>query len=113
MKECMENDYLIDRELQRTKTFTGIKSVPAQDLAVIQNQGPGFIADRSREYLVSSDRAIILLRKRFLNAVKALQNGIEPPEAFDSDSYDVRPTALFLPRGVDVHEASDAQAAVR
>jgi phthalate 4,5-dioxygenase len=75
MKENMANEYLVDREEQRTTTFTGIKSTVAQDLAVTQDQGGGWIADRSREYLVSSDRAIIMLRKRLLAPAKALQQG--------------------------------------
>jgi phthalate 4,5-dioxygenase oxygenase subunit len=103
-KETMENDYLVDREMQSTQTFSGIKSILAQDLAVTQDQGGGWIADRSREYLVSSDRAIILMRKRLLGAAKALQEGIEPPEARNAKAYCVRPGDFMLPRDVAVTE---------
>jgi phthalate 4,5-dioxygenase oxygenase subunit len=106
MLENMENEYLIDRDVQRTMTYTGIKSIVAQDLAVVQDQGGGNIADRSREYLVSSDRAIILLRKRLLTAAKALQQGIEPPEAQRTKSYMVRPGDFMLPRDVPVVEGA-------
>ena len=102
MLENMENEYLIDRDVQRTTSYTGIKSIVAQDLAVVQDQGGGFIADRSREYLVSSDRAIILLRKRLLTAAKALQQGVEPPETQRPKSYMVRPGDFLLPRDVPV-----------
>ena len=52
------NDYLIDRLMQRNYSYTGIKSFPIQDLAMIEDQwGP--IANRSLEHLVSSDEAII------------------------------------------------------
>jgi phthalate 4,5-dioxygenase oxygenase subunit len=57
MRESRENEYLMNRDDQRTETFIGIRSVVAQDLPVTQEQDPDVIADRSREYLVSSDRA--------------------------------------------------------
>ena len=104
--ENAANDYRIDRELQRTTTYTGIKSIVAQDLAVAQDQGGGTRLDRSREYLVSSDRAIIALRKRLLTAVKALQNGVEPPEARNARAYGVRPGDFMLPRDIAVAEGA-------
>jgi phthalate 4,5-dioxygenase oxygenase subunit len=103
--ENMENDYLVDREAQRTRTFTGIKSIPAQDLAVAQDQG-GLIADRSREYLVSSDRAIIAARKKFLTRVKGLMSGQEPPEATNPRAYGVRAIDFYLPRDVTVADGA-------
>src|ERR1019366_7326844 len=42
-RENAENEYLIDRDDQSTTTYTGIKSIVAQDLAVTQDQG-GLIA---------------------------------------------------------------------
>jgi phenylpropionate dioxygenase-like ring-hydroxylating dioxygenase large terminal subunit len=99
------NNYLIDREDQRKRTFTGIKAIPNQDLAVTQEQGPGWIADRSLEKLTSSDTAIVAMRKRLLDAAKALQEGIEPPEAKRPQAYRVRPIDTLLPRDVGVEEA--------
>jgi phenylpropionate dioxygenase-like ring-hydroxylating dioxygenase large terminal subunit len=99
--ENMTNDYMIDRDVQRTKTFSGIRSIPAQDLAVAQDQG-GLIADRSLEYLVSSDKAIITLRKRLLGRVKELMAGTEPPEAQRPDAYGVRAVDFYLPRDVEL-----------
>jgi phthalate 4,5-dioxygenase oxygenase subunit len=104
--ENASNDYRIDRDLQRTATFTGIRSIVAQDLAVAQDQGGGPRLDRSQEYLVSSDRAIIALRKRLLTAVKALQNGVEPPEARNGRAYGVRPGDFMLPRDIAVAEGA-------
>jgi phenylpropionate dioxygenase-like ring-hydroxylating dioxygenase large terminal subunit len=103
--ENLDNDYLIDRDVQRTETFTGIRSVPAQDLAIAQDQG-GLIADRSKEYLVSSDRAIIAARKKFLTRTKELMRGIEPPEAHNPDAYAVRAADFYLPRDVSVAEGA-------
>ena len=44
------NDYLIDREAQKTVSFTGIKNIRVQDMAVQEDQrGP--LSDRTREHL--------------------------------------------------------------
>jgi phthalate 4,5-dioxygenase oxygenase subunit len=103
-RENASNDYLIDRENQKTGTYTGIKGIPSQDLAVTQDQGGGPIADRSRERLTSSDTAIVFMRKRLLDSVKALMQGHEPPEAKNSAAYKVRPIDTVLPHGIDVQE---------
>jgi hypothetical protein len=100
------NDYLIDRQDQKHQTFTGIKAIPVQDLAVTQSQGPGAIADRSLEKLTMSDIAIVAMRKRLLDTAKALLNGVEPPEAGNPQSYRVRPIDTILPRDVAVEDAT-------
>jgi phthalate 4,5-dioxygenase len=106
-KEEYENDYLIDRNDQRMSSFTGIKSIVAQDLAVTQDQGGyGTIADRSREYLTSSDKAIIALRKRLLTRAKQLMQGQEPPEPRNPKAYSVRPGDFKLPRTATVAEGA-------
>jgi hypothetical protein len=106
-KEEYENDYLIDRVDQQKASFTGIKSIVAQDLAVTQDQGGyGTIADRSREYLTSSDKAIIALRKRLLTSAKQLMQGHEPPEPRNPKAYSVRPGDFKLPHTVTVAEGA-------
>jgi len=50
------NDYLIDRRLQKTKSYTGITGVSEQDAVVQDSQGP--IADRTREHLGPTDLGI-------------------------------------------------------
>jgi hypothetical protein len=105
MRENMANDYLIDREAQKSRTFTGIKSIVAQDLAISEDQrGP--IANRSDEMLTSSDRAIIALRKRLLTSVRNLMAGTEPPEAGNPKAYRVRPGDFMLPRDVPVADGA-------
>ncbi len=104
--ENIDNEYGIDREVQRTTSYSGITSIVAQDLAVTQDQGGGWIADRSGEYLVSSDRAIILLRKRLLTAAKALQRGIEPPEPRNDTAFAVRPGDFMLARDVSLEDGA-------
>ena len=96
MKERIDNDYLIDREDQKLRSFSGIKSVVAEDLAVTEDQD-GPIADRSRELLTSADAAIVALRRRFLGAAKALREGKEPPQLADPRAYRVRSCQLTLP----------------
>jgi nitrite reductase/ring-hydroxylating ferredoxin subunit len=106
-KETYENDYLIDRADQARASFTGITSITAQDLAVTQDQGGyGTIADRSREYLTSSDKAIIALRKRLLTSAKQLMQGHEPPEPRNPKAYSVRPGDFKLPRTATVVEGA-------
>jgi len=88
-KRALENDFLIDRELQRSWNFTGISGNPAQDQAVTCSMGP--ITDRSQEHLASSDAAIIALRRRLLTAVRELQGGKGPYAAYHGEIYKVRP----------------------
>jgi hypothetical protein len=98
------NDYTIDRQLQRHGNFSGIRSVPVQDYAVTSDQGGGAIADRSKEHLTTSDTAIVMMRKKLLEAAAALAEGNEPPEAQRSDAYRVRSIETKLPRDADVFE---------
>ena len=102
MREARENDYLIDREEQAKRTFSGIRSVVAQDLAMTEDQD-GPIFDRSREFLTTTDGAIVAVRRRLIGAAKALASeGNEPPEVGHAASYAIRPCQIALPRHVDV-----------
>jgi hypothetical protein len=89
------NDYLLDRESQKTVNFTGIAGVNAQDRSVQEGMraaGPGMrgIVDRSREHLVRSDVAIVTARRRLLKLVRDLQQGIEPGVVTQGAQYGVR-----------------------
>lgn len=91
----LENDYLMDRERQRTENFTGIWGVNEQDRSLqesLRSIGPRDrgIVDRSREHLVGSDLAIVTARRRLLRMAKDLQNGVEPGEVARGDIYAVR-----------------------
>ena len=70
------NDWLIDRQMQRTENFTGIVGVNTQDRALQETMG--VIADRSNERLGTSDRAIIAMRKLLLEAIKVADDGGTP-----------------------------------
>jgi phthalate 4,5-dioxygenase oxygenase subunit len=97
------NDYLIDRELQRSGiSYTGIKGIAVQDIAVQESMGP--IYDRTKEHLGTSDTAIIAARKLLMNAVRALKRGTIP--GLDPASQRVRAASLILPRGVPFQEGA-------
>ena len=93
------NDYLIDRDLQRDANFTGIFGTNEQDRAIQESQRAipgvphGRIVDRSRERLIPTDVPVITARKILLNLAKALEDGIEPPQAARGDLYRVRAVA--------------------
>jgi len=99
------NNWLQDRAVQRTDTMTGIKGVNTQDLAVQESMGP--ISDRTREHLTAADRAVILMRRVLVDAVRAhVMNGAEPP-ALDPKTYrGIRATDVILPKGVPWQEAA-------
>jgi len=92
-----ENDYLQDRELQRTKNFSGVPAQRTQDACVVERQGEGPIADRSREYLGSSDKTIIAMRRKLLQMVWELQDGVEPANACHPEHYVVRALEVVSP----------------
>jgi hypothetical protein len=105
MAENKDNDFLIDRESQKHEKFTGIKSIVAEDVAVLSNRDTA-IVDRTDELLVSSDRAIITLRKRLIGGAKALMNGTEPAEAASPEAYRVRALDIILPHDVPLAEGA-------
>ena len=99
------NDYLIDREKQRTESYTGIAFVRAQDSAMTDSMGT--IADRSKEHLATTDTAIIRMRRRLIKAARALEDGVEPFPPHHPESYKVRSGGCVLPR--DVYFTEDTE----
>jgi phthalate 4,5-dioxygenase oxygenase subunit len=77
------NDWMIDRKLQKTDTFTGIWGINTQDRAVQETMGP--IVDRTKEHLGASDRAVIAMRKLLQQAIETVGDGGDP--AGTTDSY--------------------------
>ena len=100
------NDYLIDREMQRTVNYTGIpqNNARAQDAAMTDSMGA--ISDRDNEHLGTTDMAIIRMRRRLIQAAQALQEGIEPYAASHPEVYKVRSGGAVLPR--DIYFTEDA-----
>jgi len=97
-----ENDWLIDRQIQKTETFTGIHGINTQDRAVQETMGP--IVDRTLEHLGAADRAIIATRKLLEAAVRAVGDGGDPLGASDA-YYELRAVDDVLP-AVDDWRAS-------
>jgi hypothetical protein len=98
------NDYLLDRERQRSENFTGMRGIREQDIAVQEDQFGGSMTDRTKEHLGASDAGVIALRRRLLRAVRGLQIGQEPPEPGRSHAYRVHPVADLARRGVSFEE---------
>jgi len=100
-----DNDYLIDREAQRTQSFTGIAGIHQQDQAVTESMGP--IYDRTQEHLGTSDAMVIRTRRRVINAARALRdNAVTPPGVDNPAVYRHRSGGVILPRDCDWLEAT-------
>jgi phenylpropionate dioxygenase-like ring-hydroxylating dioxygenase large terminal subunit len=89
LKRNRSNDYLIDRRIQKTQTFTGIEGINTQDYALQEGMGP--IVDRSKEHLGTSDKAIVILRRLMLEAIRAVERGEEPPGLDPQSHRNIRP----------------------
>jgi len=109
--ERLDNNYLIDRQLQKTVSFTGIAGVRAQDAMVCETAGP--IADRTREHLGSSDRAVVAMRRTLIDAALACAEGQRPAGPDMPQLYRVRATQTVLPEGVDPADADELMATAR
>ena len=70
------NDYLIDRELQQEKSYSGIDGIHLQDQAMTESMGA--IVDHTFEHLAPSDLMISRTRRRIIQAARAAQDGILP-----------------------------------
>jgi phthalate 4,5-dioxygenase oxygenase subunit len=85
-KANLQNDYQIDRVAQKNLTYSGIKTFPLQDIALIEAQwGP--IAKREYEHLVRSDYMIIHVRQRLLKAARDIQAGNDPEGPLHPELY--------------------------
>jgi phenylpropionate dioxygenase-like ring-hydroxylating dioxygenase large terminal subunit len=100
-----DNDYLIDREAQRTKSYTGIAGIHQQDQAITESMGP--IYDRTQEHLGSSDAMVIRTRRRAISAARALRDdGVVPPGVDDPTVYRHRSGGVILGRDANWLEAT-------
>jgi phenylpropionate dioxygenase-like ring-hydroxylating dioxygenase large terminal subunit len=103
LKQNKANDYLIDRQRQKSTSFTGIVGVNTQDIAL--QEGMGSIVDRSLEHLGTSDRAIIAARQLLLDACDAVERGEDPPGIDPAAYRNVRPYDDLVPRDKTWQEA--------
>jgi len=96
------NDFEIDRQVQKTETFTGVKGFAEQDLMIQQSQG--YIADRTKENLAASDAAVVKFRRTLLEAAKSLADGKEPDTPWRAEAYQRRPGSHFAAEGIGFQE---------
>src|SRR5262245_22904430 len=89
------NDYLIDREEQKHRSFTGVRGVAEQDAMAQDSQG--LIVDRTREHLTPTDVAIVRFRRLMLGEARALHEGKEPAAARLPASYRLRSGGALAP----------------
>jgi hypothetical protein len=91
----IDNDFGLDRELQKTFIYSGLKEFWAQDAAPQLTMGR--IYNRTKEHLGTSDTGIISMRRRLTEAVKKYaEDGLTPPEVQLPEVYRIRADALFL-----------------
>ena len=70
--------------MQKTANYTGIVGVNTQDFALQEGMGP--IVDRSREFLGTSDKAIVAMRRIILEAISQNEKG-EDLRGLNPDTY--------------------------
>jgi phthalate 4,5-dioxygenase oxygenase subunit len=101
-----ENDYFLDRDVQRTRTYSGIENGSLQDAAIQESMGAVF--DRRLEHVGTTDRAILHLRSLYLGAVREIMEGGEPALPRDGSAFRVRSVSAVLDRGVPFDEGRKA-----
>src|SRR5262245_23134657 len=95
------NNYLLDRQVQKTESFTGIEGINTQDRAIQESMGR--IVDRSREHLGPADKAVIQARRLLLQAVKMVAEG-GTPRGVEPTYYGLRASEGVVPRDADWRE---------
>ncbi len=89
------NDYLIDRDDQKHRSFTGVKGIAEQDQMAWESQG--YLMDRSHERLSPTDVGIVRFRRAILDGVRALQAGTAPAAAGNPGAYRLRAGGAVAP----------------
>jgi phthalate 4,5-dioxygenase oxygenase subunit len=98
----LENDYLIDREAQRSmRSYSGIPNGnEPQDRGMQESMGP--IYDRTKEHLGTTDRMIIAARRKLISACKAFVATKAPPPGVENpDLYWMFSGGALVPRGAN------------
>jgi nitrite reductase/ring-hydroxylating ferredoxin subunit len=103
------NDYQIDRLLQGTVSWSGIRGIAMEDVAMQESMGT--VVNRTREHLGSADAAIAAARRRLLGEARALGGGASRPSGLDPEAQRVRSGSAVLP--ADVESWVEATAEIR
>ena len=72
-KANLANGFFQDREAMKRGDWTGIRGIPAQDMAMWESMGP--ITDRSEDHFGSSDLAVAQFRRMMVAAAQKFQEG--------------------------------------
>jgi len=99
-----QNNYGIDRDIQRLYSTSGIDGIGLQDSALQETMGP--IVDRSTETLGSSDTAIVAWRRLMLEKARHLRETGELDLPQKPELYRVRSVGIVLPRETDFEEGA-------
>ncbi len=83
-----DNEYEIDRAVQRDLTYSGVADFVSQDLMVTESMKP--IYDHTREHLGTTDLAIIRMRAILIDAARGLAAGETPPGIAGAPEHDFR-----------------------
>jgi hypothetical protein len=89
------NDYLIDRQMQRTVNYTGLPTNRVQDAAVTESMGR--VYDRTQEHLGAADTPIIQMRRHLMHLAEQLQNGREPELPHHPEWFRQAPLEVVTP----------------
>jgi phenylpropionate dioxygenase-like ring-hydroxylating dioxygenase large terminal subunit len=90
-----DNDYMIDRQRQKTFNFSGLPGNRVEDAAMTESMGP--IYDRTQEHLGTTDVAIIFWRRMMMRMARNLENGIEPAVLSDPNLFRAVPLQTTSP----------------
>ena len=103
------NDWLIDREAQRTNgIYSGIDHIALQDQAVTESMGP--ITDHAFEHLGPSDLMIARTRRRALQAARGYRDGKPAPGVDEPQVYFGARSGFFeMPSSVEWQAAYETQ----
>ena len=94
------NDFLIDRDVQRDGSYSGIEGLDIQDAAMQASMGA--IVDRTQENLVASDLAVARTRRRLSDAAIAYRDaGTAPPGLDQPEAYNTWCGYIEAPADVD------------
>jgi hypothetical protein len=93
-----DNDYLMDRAAQKAGiSYSGVEGIGIQDASLQESMG--FIVDRSKENLTTTDNGIIMARMKLMRAARALADKNILPPGRDPEAQQVRSAAFLLEAG--------------
>ena len=97
----VHNDFLIDRDEQKHRTYTGVTGLAEQDSMIQHSQGP--IVDRTKEILTETDVAVTRFRTKVLKAAQDLDAGQEPDAPYQHQNFRARPGSWLADGSMDVN----------